>query len=85
MMSRLTDEPVDSIVNRYRPKSYGKFKEDLADIVIDSTGRIRYAFRNIRSDASALARILEEGREKAMERSTKTIGIVKRACGCFSI
>jgi len=54
---------------------------DLADVVIDFLGEVRQEYGEIRRDDAALRRLARLGREKAVERSRKTITMAKEACG----
>lgn len=69
------------IEKKYRGKSYGEFKEDLAEVVVKCLGPMQERFREISANPSDLDKILVQGLEKAREVSGKTLRKVEKAVG----
>ncbi|CDZ74997.1 Tryptophan-tRNA ligase [Peptoniphilus sp. ING2-D1G] len=76
-----TGESVDEIVNRYKNQGYGKFKSDLADVVIEGLRPLQTRFNEIRSDKEYLEKIYTQGAEKASYLANKTLRKVYRKMG----
>ncbi|MDO5041880.1 MAG: tryptophan--tRNA ligase [Peptoniphilus sp.] len=76
-----TGESVEEVVNRYRGQGYGKFKADLADVVIEGLRPLQTRFKEIRSDKEYLEKIYTEGAEKASYLANKTLRKVYKKIG----
>jgi tryptophanyl-tRNA synthetase len=68
----LTDRSVPEIEDQYRGKGYGDFKQDLAEVVVESLSPIRERTLELFDDPRELDEVLEAGAEKArgVARST---------------
>lgn len=62
-------------------KSYGEFKTLLADLVVGELSRVREKYNEIRKDEAYLRKVLDEGREYAITKSSQTLNIVKQMVG----
>jgi len=62
-------------------KPYSVFKNDLFEIVRDELINIQTKYKEIRKDDEALNKILNEGRDFAIEESSQTLAKVKNAVG----
>ena len=62
-------------------KSYGEFKTLLADLVAEKLGQIQKNYEEIRSDEANLRKILDNGRDFAIEKSSQTLKEVKAKMG----
>ena len=62
-------------------KSYSEFKTLLADVLIAKLSEIQKKYQEIRSDEAALRKILDEGREYAISKSSETLSKVKELVG----
>ncbi len=62
-------------------KSYSEFKTLLAEVIVQKLSKIQKKYREIRSDESALRKILDEGREYAISKSSVTLAKVKELVG----
>ncbi len=69
------------IENTYAGRSYGDFKKDLAEIVIDHLGLIRNKIEDFRSDPAELTRILDAGRDKASAMASAKMKQVRERVG----
>jgi tryptophanyl-tRNA synthetase len=62
-------------------KMYSEFKTLLADLLVEKLSEIQAKYQAIRSDEAALRKVLEEGREYAIGRSSETLAKVKELVG----
>jgi tryptophanyl-tRNA synthetase len=62
-------------------KMYSEFKALLADLLVAKLLEIQKKYQEIRNDEAALRKVLDEGREFAMEKSTETLIKVKELVG----
>jgi tryptophanyl-tRNA synthetase len=90
ILSSLTGESVGSIEERYGDSGYGQFKTDVGDAVAAALEPIQARYRELRSDAAELQRLLARGAEKARKASEPTLeqmfdrmGFVKSEAGRF--
>jgi tryptophanyl-tRNA synthetase len=90
ILSSLTGEPVGSIEQRYGDSGYGQFKTDVGDAVAGALEPVQERYRELRSDAAELQRLLARGAEKARKASEPTLermfdrmGFVKSEAGRF--
>lgn len=80
MYSVLIDESIDSIVARYAGQGYGKFKGDLAELVVSVLEPIQKRYEELLA-GDELDKILEEGAIKASEVSNRTLARMEKAIG----
>jgi len=66
---------------RYRGKSYGDLKNDVAEAVVQKFDPIRKEFLRLKRDESYLKDVARCGREKALALSMENIRAVKEALG----
>lgn len=77
-MSGRSEEELD---HEYSGKGYKKFKEDLAEAVIQNLQPIQERYRQLRESKKELDEILAEGLERARAVSSKTLRRVQDAIG----
>lgn len=75
------NQNVESSVAEVEGKSYGEFKNLLADLLIQKISGIQKKYQEIRSDEKMLRQILDEGREYAKAKSAWTLRLVKERMG----
>lgn len=80
MYSVLTDESIESIVARYAGQGYGKFKGDLAELVVSVLEPIQKRYEELLA-GDELDKILEEGAIKASEVANRTLARMEKAIG----
>jgi tryptophanyl-tRNA synthetase len=73
IMSVATGEPVPELEARYDGGGYGRFKEDVAEAVIELFAPIQGRYEELRADESELHAMLARGAEKAREASAPTL------------
>ncbi|OGH05933.1 MAG: tryptophan--tRNA ligase, partial [Candidatus Levybacteria bacterium RBG_13_35_9] len=62
-------------------KSYGEFKNVLADLMVSKLLQIQKKYNEIRQDESGLRKVLDEGRDFAISKSSQTLLQVKEKVG----
>ena len=68
-------------MEKYKDQGYGVFKDELAELVVDSLRPIRQRFKDIREDKSYLEKVYREGAEKASYLANKTLRKVYKKVG----
>jgi len=74
IMTVATGESAEAIERRYAGAGYGRFKDELADAVVELLTPIQGRYRALRGDPAELARLLELGADKAREVAAPTLG-----------
>ena len=73
IMSVATGDPVPDLETRYDGSGYGRFKEDVAEAVIELFGPIQRRYEELRADEAELRSLLARGADKAREASAPTL------------
>ena len=73
IMSVATGDPVPDLEARYDGSGYGRFKEDVAEAVIELFAPIQRRYEELRSDEAELRSLLARGAEKARQASAPTL------------
>jgi tryptophanyl-tRNA synthetase len=81
IMAMATGEPMDAIAARYDGQGYGKFKDAVADSVIDLLTPIQSRYEDLRADQVELDRILAHGAERARAASAPTLSAMYERMG----
>jgi tryptophanyl-tRNA synthetase len=81
IMSMATGEPMDAIEERYDGQGYGRFKDAVADSVIELLAPIQARYQELRSDIVELDRILAYGAERARAASAPTLSAMYERMG----
>lgn len=81
IFSIFAKKDVIEIANQYHDKGFGKFKNDLTEIIIENLAPIQNKLNKLKSDYSYVETILKDGQNKAIEISSKTIKEVKEIIG----
>ncbi|MHC4472881.1 MAG: tryptophan--tRNA ligase [Planctomycetota bacterium] len=79
--SVLAGEAMKDIEAAYGGKGYGVFKDDLAEVVIETLRPIQERFAELRSDKKEVERIMAEGAAAAERRGRRILDKVKRKVG----
>lgn len=77
----LNNQNLDKTYDAVEGKFYGEFKAMLGDLVVERFLGIQKKYYEIRGDEANLRKILDEGRDFAVERSSKTLHLVKEKLG----
>jgi tryptophanyl-tRNA synthetase len=85
IMSVATGEDAGAIEARYDGQGYGRFKEDVAEAVLELLDPIRTRYEALRSDPHELQRLLARGAEKAREASQPTLEAMRDRMGFVTL
>ncbi|MBN1351766.1 tryptophan--tRNA ligase [candidate division KSB1 bacterium] len=77
----ISNEPFESLTERFAGKGYAPFKAELADMVVEFLKPIQARFKEIRSDKSELESILKAGAEIANARTQRLMRKVYKKLG----
>jgi tryptophanyl-tRNA synthetase len=72
ILSAITGESFDSIVERYNGQGYGKFKQAVADAVVECLRPVQDQYRQVRDDTEGLRRVLKDGAARASATADAT-------------
>lgn len=78
--SILANESIEQLEERYAGKGYGKFKADVAQVIIDTLTPIQEKYYEL-MESSELDDILDEGAEKANRVASKMLKKMENAIG----
>jgi len=73
IMTVATGESPEAIEQRFAGAGYGRFKDELADAVVELLAPIQQSYRALRGDPAELARLLALGAAKAHEVAAPTL------------
>lgn len=79
--SVFSGEDVESIVKKYGGIGYGKFKEDLAEVIVEGLKPIQEKYNQLTSNKDYLEEVYKKGAEKASYFSGKTLRKVYKKIG----
>ena len=80
ILSSLTGEEIDSIVERYQGKGYGDFKKEVGQAVFDFLTDLQARYKEIMS-SGIVEKVITEGNEKARYFAHKKVMKVKKKVG----
>jgi len=75
------NQTLENTLSEFEGKSYGEFKSALADLVVEDLLKIQKKYHEIREDESKLRKVLDDGKDFAIEKSSVTLKIVKEKLG----
>jgi len=73
LMTVVTGKSIPEVEATYEGTGYGRFKEDIAEGIIELLEPIQARYRTLRADATELDRLLALGADKAREASAPTL------------
>jgi tryptophanyl-tRNA synthetase len=73
IMSVATGDAIPDLESRYDGGGYGRFKEDVAEAVVELFAPIQERYAELRADEGELRSLLARGAEKAREASAPTL------------
>lgn len=79
-----TEEKPEIVVDRYKDKGYGTFKNDLIEIIIDGLKPLKDKYFEYINDKGELERIYKKGADKANELANKKLADVYKKVGLIS-
>lgn len=80
-----SNKSVDDIVKEYEGESYGPFKNDLAELVIESLRPIQEEYNRLINDKAYLEEVMAKGASKASYLANKTLRKVYRKVGFVQV
>jgi tryptophanyl-tRNA synthetase len=81
LMTVVTGDSIQAVESRYDGAGYGRFKEDVAEAVVEVLDPIRRRYEEIRSDVAELDRLLALGADKARDAAAPTLELVYERLG----
>lgn len=79
--SVFSGKSIDEIVKDYEGEGYGKFKNDLAEVVVDALRPIRERYEEIRKDKEYLEKVYKDGADRAENKARKILRKVYKKVG----
>ena len=80
LYSSLTDIPISEIEEKYKDSNYGKFKSDVADIVVNVVSKIQARYNEL-INSKELDTILDKGRDITLKIAKEKYELVKNKIG----
>jgi tryptophanyl-tRNA synthetase len=81
IFSALSGRSIDDLTAEYRDTGYGRFKKDLASLVVDTLTPIRERTEHFLADDAALDKVLAEGSARARSVAESTMAAVRERMG----
>ena len=81
LMTVVTGSSIPDVEARYQGSGYGRFKEDVAEAVVEVLAPIQPRYHELRADVGELDRLLQVGAEKAREASAPTLELMYERLG----
>ena len=81
LMTVVTGSSIPDVEARYEGSGYGRFKEDVAEAVVEVLAPIQPRYRELRADVGELDRLLQIGADKAREASALTLELMYERLG----
>ena len=79
--SKLDNKNIDELVSMYEGKGYGIFKEDVAEVIVESLRPIREKYTDLLNNKDYLENIYAIGADKAERQARKTLRKVYKKVG----
>ena len=79
--SGFSGKGIEEIEKEYIGKNYSEFKNDLAEVVVNSLSPIQEKFKTLQENKNELNTILDTGRDYSIDKSSKKIKLVVEAMG----
>lgn len=79
--STITKESIETIENRYADAGYGKFKNDLAEVIIEGLRPIKNKYNDLMKNKDYIENVYIEGANKAEAVARKTLRKVYKKVG----
>jgi tryptophanyl-tRNA synthetase len=79
--SAFTNQSFETSISELEGRSYGEFKTLLADLVVAKLSVIQQKYQELRNDEKALRKILDDGKDYCIGKSSVTLAKVKEKVG----
>ncbi|NBR95521.1 MAG: tryptophan--tRNA ligase, partial [Proteobacteria bacterium] len=81
IFASLSKQEPQTIINNYQHSGYGKFKNDLADLIISCLSPIWQKTQQLLNEQSYLQQIILQGNQKAQQQASKKLAEVFNLLG----
>ncbi|WP_428313144.1 tryptophan--tRNA ligase [Hydrocarboniphaga sp.] len=81
ILSATSGESFDAIAERYNGQGYGKFKQAVADAVVECLAPVQAKYRELRADEEGLRKVLRSGADRASAKADATLKKVHDVLG----
>lgn len=81
ILSATMGQSFDQITAAYSGQGYGKFKQAVADAVVECLRPVQAKYKDIRDDREGLQRVLKDGAERASAKADATLKRVHEVLG----
>ncbi len=81
IFSSVSGKSIEQLENEYKDRGYGDFKSGLTEAIINFLNPLQEKYNQIRGDEDGLRKILDEGRDYSIEKSSATLAKVKNLVG----
>lgn len=81
IFAAITEQTIPQLENIYRTAGYSKFKNDVAEAIIEFLAPVQQRYHSIYEDKDTLNKILKQSAEIARSRAQKTLDKVHEALG----
>ncbi|MBN8828366.1 MAG: tryptophan--tRNA ligase [Sphingobacteriia bacterium] len=79
--SALADLTKDNVINKFSGKGFSELKKELAELMISKIDPISQEIQRLRNDKAFVIKILQEGKERALETAEPTLKKAKELMG----
>lgn len=79
--SLLSGEPINAIEERFAGRGYGDFKKELGEVVVEAISPIQQRLAEYEGNPDLVRSILEEGANRARERASEKMALVRQRMG----
>lgn len=79
--SAFSGKSFETVLSQFDGKSYGEFKKELAELLVEKLGEIKKRYKEIKGNEKYLRQVLDEGRDYVKEESSKVLSQVKEKIG----
>ncbi len=79
--SAFSGETIEKVVARFQGSQFYNFKKELAEVVVENMGPVRDEFLRLIADKSYIVKVVNEGRERAVQKSAPVISEAKVIMG----
>ena len=81
ILSATTGQSFEQISAQYSGQGYGKFKQAVADAVVECLKPVQARYKEIREDVPGLQRVLKDAAQRASAKADVTLGQVHQVLG----
>lgn len=79
--SAFSGETIEKVVARFQGSQFSQFKKELTEVIVENMGPVRDDFLRLKADKSYIVKVLNEGRERAVQKSAPVVSEAKAIMG----